>query len=816
MFFVEVILPLALDKTFTYQISEAEFHFIQPGMRIAVPFGKTKIYTALALEVHTNEPLHYQAKEIHDIIDQTPIVNNYQIKHWFWIADYYMCSIGEVYKTAVPSVLLLEGETIIIKNNQTEVLKSALSDEEFLVYEALEKQNSLKVQDIVAILGKKTVLPLLHKLLAKEVIHLQEEVVENYKPKLIRFVRLSDAHHSQEGLKELLEKLKNAHKQREVILKYFQLKAVSKKPIAVKELSESADTTTATIKSLIDKEIFEEYFLQIDRTDFEAGALQKNIQLSQSQQRALDEIKLSFETKNTTLLFGVTSSGKTEVYIKLIKEYLAKGKQVLYLLPEIALTTQLVARLRDYFGNEVAVYHSRYNQNERAEVWNQVSTQSDKAKIVIGARSALFLPFQDLGLIIVDEEHEQTFKQQDPAPRYHARDTAIVLGEIHKAKILLGSATPSIETFYNTQTEKFGLVKLSERFGNVPLPYIEVVDLKDKHFRKRMTGHFSDTLLEEITNTLTNGQQVILFQNRRGFAPILECSTCGHIPQCPNCDVSLTYHKVKSQIRCHYCGYAIAKPTNCYACKSPHLTTKGFGTEQIQLELEGVYSDKKIMRMDRDTTQGKFGYEKIIDSFRTRETDILVGTQMLAKGLDFDNVGLVGILNADTMLYQPDFRAYERSFQLMTQVAGRAGRSEKRGKVIIQAYSPEHNIIQKVISNDYFSMYNQELKERQAFEYPPYYRLIKITLRHRDFDKLKDGSLWLYQSLKNTLRLPILGPEEPPVSRVRNQYIRTILVKIPSSQNLKAIKAIITKNLNSFDAIAQYRAIKISVNVDFY
>lgn len=816
MFFVEVILPLALDKTFTYQITEAEFHFIQPGMRIAVPFGKTKIYTALALEVHTHKPLHYEAKEIHEIIDQTPVVNNRQIKHWFWIAHYYMCSIGEVYKTAVPSVLLLEGETIILKNNKTEVLKSELSDDEFLVYEALEKQNSLKVQDIVAILGKKTVLPMLHKLLTKGVIYLQEEVVENYKPKLIRFVRLSKAYDSQEGLKELLEKLKSAHKQREVILKYFQLKAISKKPIAVKDLTESTETSTTIIKALIDKEVFEEYFLQIDRTDFEEGELLTHIELSAKQKLAFEEIKLSFETKNTTLLFGVTSSGKTEIYIKLIKEYLKTGKQILYLLPEIALTTQLVSRLRKYFGNEVAVYHSKYNQNERAEVWNQVLTQSEKAKIVIGARSALFLPFQDLGLIIVDEEHEQTFKQQDPAPRYHARDTAIVLGEIHKAKILLGSATPSIETFYNTQTEKFGLVELTERFGEVQLPFIEVVDLKDKHFRKRMTGHFSDTLLEEITNTLANGEQVILFQNRRGFAPILECSTCGHIPQCPNCDVSLTYHKLKSQIRCHYCGYAIPKPTHCHSCKSTHLTTKGFGTEQIQLELEGIYTDRKIMRMDRDTTQGKFGYEKIIDSFKTRETDILVGTQMLAKGLDFDNVGLVGILNADTMLYQPDFRAYERSFQLMTQVAGRAGRSAKRGKVIIQAYSPQHNIIQKVIANDYFSMYNQELQERKAFEYPPFFRLIKITLRHRDFEKLQDGSLWLYQSLKNTLRLTVLGPEEPPISRVRNQYIRTILIKIPARHNLKTIKAIITKNLSSFDAIAQYRAIKIGVNVDFY
>jgi len=685
-----------------------------------------------------------------------------------------------------------------------------------LVYEALEKQNSLKVQDIIAILNKKTVLPVLQKLLTKEVIYLQEEVKENYKPKLIRFVRLHQKYANENGLKELLETLKNAHKQREVILKYFQLKASAKKPISTKELSESTETSVSVIKSLIDKEIFEEYFLQTDRTDFLEENLQKEIVLSEVQNKALKDIKQNFETKNTTLLFGVTSSGKTEVYIELIKEYLQKGRQVLYLLPEIALTTQLVSRLRKHFGNEVAVYHSKYNQNERIEVWNQVLNQSEKAKIVIGARSALFLPFQDLGLILVDEEHEQTFKQQDPAPRYHARDTAIVLGEMHKAKILLGSATPSIETFFNTENQKFGLVELTQRFGKTELPKIEIVDLKDKYFRKKMTGHFSDTLLEEITTTLENGEQVILFQNRRGFAPVLECITCGHIPQCPNCDVSLTFHKLKNQIRCHYCGYAIAKPTHCHACQSVELTTKGFGTEQIQMELEQLFSDKKIIRMDRDTTGGKFGYEKIIDSFKTRESDILVGTQMLAKGLDFDNVGLVGILNADSMLYHPDFRAYERSFQLMTQVSGRAGRSEKQGKVIIQTYNPTHPIIQKVIKNDYLSMYNQELAERQTFEYPPYFRLIKLTLKNRDFEKLRDGSMWLYQSLKNSLGLPVLGPEEPPVSRIRNEYIRTILIKIPTNKNLKSVKEIISKNLNSFDAISQYRSIKVGVNVDFY
>jgi len=816
MFFVEVILPLALDKTFTYSVNETEFGFIKLGMRIAVPFGKSKIYTALALEVHQNKPLHYEVKEIYEILDEKPIVTPYQIQLWFWIADYYRCCIGEVYRSAVPSALLLESQTVLFLNKKNEVPKSELSDEEYLLYEALERQSSLKIQDIIKILGKKNILPIVQKLLNKEIIYLQEEINEKYKPKLIRFVRISQEHNSENGLKKLLETLKNAEKQRNVILNYFQRKAITNKPISVKELLESSNVSTAIIKSLIDKKILEDYFLQTDRTDFTEENIQQKIVLSQPQNKAFEQIKDSFQFKNVCLLFGVTSSGKTEVYIELIREYIKKEKQVLYLLPEIALTTQLVSRLRNYFGNQVAVYHSKYSFNERIEVWHQVLNQSEKAKIVIGARSALFLPFQDLGLILVDEEHEQTFKQYDPAPRYHARDTAIVLGQLHKANILLGSATPSIETYFNTQNNKYNLVELTQRYGKTELPKIEVVDLKDKYFRKKMTGHFSDTLLEEIRNVLENGEQVILFQNRRGFAPIVECITCGHIPQCPNCDVSLTYHKLKNQIRCHYCGYAIAKPTHCHACKSVAITTKGFGTEQIQLELEELFPDRKIIRMDADTTKGKFGYEKIIDSFKTRQSDILVGTQMLAKGLDFDNVGLAGILNADNMLYHPDFRAYERSFQLMTQVAGRAGRSQKRGKVIIQTFNPNHNIIQKVIKNDYLSMYQQELIERQEFAYPPYFRLIKLTLKHKNFETLLHGSKWLCQSIKNSLNLTILGPEEPPVGRIRNEYIRTILIKIPINKNLKRIKEIISKNLNSFDAISQYRNVKVGVNVDFY
>jgi len=826
LFFAEVILPLSLAKTFTYSISEAEYHYIKKGMRVAVPFGKSRIYTALVVETHQNQPTLYDAKEIHQILDENPIVTEIQIAHWQWIASYYMCAIGDVYRGAMPSALILESETIISQKTDVFVDESELSDDEFLVYQALQQQSSLKVQDIASILNKKNIFPVIQKLIDKNILVLQEEMLESYKPKLVRYIRLHSKYESNQGLGELLETLKNANKQKEIVLTYFQLIASEKtrgeterslaKPLTVKKLVEAANSTSAIVKALIEKEIFEDYYIQEDRVNFTGETNERELQLSVAQQKAFDGIKDSFIQKEVCLLHGVTSSGKTEIYIKLIEEYLLTGKQVLYLLPEIALTTQLVGRLRAYFGNKVAVFHSKYNNNERVEVWSQVLQNSEKAQIVIGARSALFLPFADLGFVIVDEEHEQTFKQIDPAPRYHARDAAVVLANFHKAKVLLGSATPSIETYFNASSDKYGLVEIKERYGNVMMPDIKLVDLKDKYFRKRMKGHFSDTLIEGITNAIALGEQVILFQNRRGYSPIVECMTCGHVPHCQQCDVSLTYHKHKNQLRCHYCGYSIAKPTHCHSCSSVDLTTKGFGTEQIQQELVSLFPDNKIGRMDQDTTRGKFGFEKIIDSFKNREVDILVGTQMLAKGLDFDNVSLVGIMNADNMLYHPDFRAFERSFQMMTQVSGRSGRSEKQGKVIIQTYNPDHNTIQQVTNNDYSGMYKEQLYDRQIYKYPPYFRIIKITLKHRDFDKLKEGAMWLYQVISQNLNIPVLGPEEPAINRIRNEYIRTIIIKIPTNTSVVSTKNIIQKMLNSFDSVAQYRAIKVAINVDFY
>lgn len=815
MHFIEVILPLSLPKTFTYSVSEAEYNYIKIGMRVAVPFGKSKIYTALVVASHSNPPTLYEAKEIHQILDEKPIVNQFQIDHWQWIAAYYMCNIGDVFRGAMPSAFILESETIISHKQGDAVDETELSDDEFLIYEALQHQSSLKVQDIMAILNKKTIFPVVQKLLNKNILSLQEEMLEEYKPKLIRYIRLHEKYSTDESLIQLLDSLKGA-KQKEVLMHYFQTNAQEKKPISVKYLTEISKSTSATIKALVEKNIFEEYYIQEDRVNFDKNKKENNLNLSEAQHKAFLEIKESFLSKEVSLLHGVTSSGKTEIYTKLIEEFIAQGKQVLYLLPEIALTTQLVSRLTQHFGNEVAVFHSKYSNNERVEVWNQVLENSEKAKIVIGARSALFLPYSNLGLIIIDEEHEQTFKQQDPAPRYHARDAAIVLAQAQKAKVLLGSATPSIETYFNAQSGKFGMISIQERFGKAPLPEVELVDLKENYFKKRMKGHFSLTLIEAITEALSLGEQVILFQNRRGFSPVLECITCGHIPQCTSCNVSLTYHKFKNQLRCHYCGYSIAKPTNCHVCSSVDISAKGFGTEQIELELAELFPTKNIKRMDQDTTRGKYSFEKLIDSFKNREIDILVGTQMLAKGLDFDNVSLVGIMNADNMLYHPDFRAFERSFQMMTQVSGRAGRSDKRGKVIIQTYNVNHNVIQQVTHNDYVGMYKEQLYERQIYKYPPFFRLIKLTLKHKDFEKLKEGSMWLYQVMQQNLNVPVLGPEEPGINRIRNEYIRTIMVKIPQDSSISSTKKTIQKILNSFDVVPQYRTIKVTANVDFY
>jgi len=822
MHFIDVVLPIPLEKTFTYVVSEKEASFLKTGMRVAVPFGKTKIYTALVYRVHQTLPETYVPKEIDQILDEAPIISEKQLKEWEWIASYYMCSLGEVFKAAVPSAFLLESETLILKNESFNVgEENSLADDEWLVYEALQHQSMLKVQEVSSIIDRKNILPVLKRLLEKNVIHLKEEVYEQYKPKLVRYIKLGNAYTSDEKLSELLASLSNrAHKQREVIMTLFSMEATTNKPIKVKDLEGKSGASSAVVKTLIEKSILEEYHLQQDRIQYEGDKVSSLKDLNEYQASALTEINTHFKTDEVVLLHGVTSSGKTEVYVKLIEKVINEGKQVLYLLPEIALTTQLIKRLQDYFGEKVSVYHSKYSVNERVEVWNNILKSVSKAQIVIGARSAVLLPFSNLGLVIVDEEHEVSFKQFDPAPRYHARDTAIVLASLHKAKTLLGTATPSIESFYNTKIGKYKLVEINRRYGNVLMPDIELTDIKEKHRKKRMTGHFSDRLIEAMQEAIEEGEQIILFQNRRGYAPILECNTCGHSPQCPNCDVSLTYHQYKNQLRCHYCGYAMAKQLACGACWSSELDTKGFGTEQIEAELKEIFPKLKIGRMDSDTTRGKYGYEKIITAFEQQEIDILVGTQMLTKGLDFRNVSLVGVMNADNLLNFPDFRAHERSFQLIQQVSGRAGRTKKRGKVIIQTYNPFHQVLQQASLNRYEELFTDQVNERRQFKYPPFTRIIKIVFKNKDYNKVNEASSWYAKALHTVFdsytKTEILGPEFPPVSRIRNEYLKNIVIKMPQNQSTKQTKDALRKIDKTFNAIAAYRSVRIIYNVDAY
>ncbi len=812
--FVDVILPLPLDNRFTYTISEEEAVFLQNGMRVAVPFGKSKVYTGIIAEVHNRAPEVYEAKPINQILDETPLVTQNQLEFWKWIASYYMCTEGEVMRAALPGAFILESEHIVQLQKEAEFNESDLKDDEFLVVEALQNQSSLKIKEVEALLDKKSVLPILNRLMAKDIVVLSQEIYEQYKPKRVKYIKLHENHESEDAMHQLLDELSRAHKQREVVLNYFSLKAKSLKPINAKELQKISGTTASVLKSLVSKNIFKEYYLNEDRVAFEGEITRSHIEFNEYQLKAFGQIKAAFEEKTVCLLHGVTSSGKTEIYLKLIEEVLNEGKQALYLLPEIALTTQLINRLQAYFGDKVLVFHSKYSMNERVEVYQNVLKAGEGPKVVIGARSAIFLPFQQLGLIIIDEEHEASFKQYDPAPRYHARDAAVVLANLFKAKTLMGSATPSLESYYNAVHDKYGFAELSRRFGNVMMPEIEIVDIKEKHRKKRMTGHFSDRLLKEIEESLAEGEQVILFQNRRGFSPILECNTCGHSPQCPNCDVSLTYHSHSNQLRCHYCGYHIAMQKRCMACHSDDISTKGFGTEQIETELKALYPDHKIGRMDQDTTRGKHGYEKIITAFEDLEIDILVGTQMLTKGLDFRNVNLVGVMNADNLLNFPDFRAHERSFQLMLQVAGRAGRTKKRGKVLIQSYNPHHQIIQQVSTNDYAGMYKEQLQERYNYKYPPYFRLVRLSLKSRDFSKTNEAADWIAKAMQNVFKQNVLGPEFPPVARIRNEYYKNIMLKIPQNQSLGKTKAVLHKILISFNAISAYRSVRVIVNVD--
>lgn len=837
-YFVDVILPLSVPNLYTYRVPFEWTDSIAIGKRVVVQFGKGKLYSALVRRIHEIPPKQYVAKYIDSILDDHPIVNQKQFELWEWMCSYYMCNIGDVMVAALPGGLRLSSETKVVLNQayKEQVLKKELNDKEFLILDALEIRQVLTLNDVSDIIEQKIVYPIIKSLIEKGVVLIQEELKEKFKPKIESFVRITDYADDEENLKTFFVALeKKAPKQLDVVMTYITLsKRYSKERVEVRksDILKVVEGGEAALKSLIKKNVFELYEREVGRlASFENENKISN--LNEEQQTILDSINAQFgrtesisgqPVKDVVLLHGVTSSGKTEIYVKLIEQAIAEGKQVLYLLPEIALTTQIINRLRKYFGDMVGVYHSKFNENERVEVWNNVlgrsldieknATEFSNFKLVIGARSALFLPFSNLGLVIVDEEHDTSYKQYDPSPRYNARDAAIYLAHIHKAKTLLGSATPCIESYYNAKDGKYGFAELTKRFGGVQMPEILIADVKEATRKKQMKSHFSPLLLDTITLALDRKEQVILFQNRRGFAPQLECNICAWIPQCANCDVSLTYHKVSNQLRCHYCGYSIKPPTKCAACGDTDLKMKGFGTEKIEEELSIFYPKARISRMDLDTTRSKFAHQHIIQDFEEGNIDILVGTQMVTKGLDFDNVSMVGILNADSMLNFPDFRSFERSFQLMAQVSGRAGRKSKRGKVIIQTQNPDHSIIQEVIANDFASMYTNQLMDRKNFNYPPYFRLIEVTVIHKDVDMVNASSKYLADALKKHFAKRVLGPEFPLVSRVRNLYHKNILLKIERDASVGQVKKILSELLMKFKSSADYKSVRVQIDVD--
>lgn len=821
--FVDLILPLALPKTFTYRVPKDWNELIQVGQRVIVQFGKgSKQYSAIVRSIHEEPPKEYQAKYILSIVDELPIVTKSQLQFWEWLSDYYMADIGEVMLAALPAGLRLASESRILLHPDYQNVVNELSDDEFLLIEALELRNVLKLEEISQILSVKHVQPKVKALIEKKAVMVEEEIKLRFKPKMVDYVRLHSRLANEEQLQEAFNDLERAPRQLELLMNYIQISQFfSKDRTEVKkiELQKRSNASSSLVSELVKKEIFEIYSIESGR--LQKGEIsKKQKELSEAQEQSHQEVKHAFSQKKTVLLHGVTSSGKTEIYIQLIQECIQKGKQVLYLLPEIALTTQIVQRLQAIFGEKIGVYHSRFNENERVEVWNSVlkfkAGHYEDFQVILGARSAMFLPFQNLGLVIVDEEHESTFKQYDPAPRYQARDAAIYLARMQEADILLGSATPSVESYYHAQSGKYAYVELKQRFGKVQLPEILVADIAESAKRKKMKSHFSPELMSMMEETLEEGKQIILFQNRRGYSPILICESCGNSPQCINCDISLTYHKYKKELNCHYCGYHIPLPSTCPSCGDTNLRVKGFGTEKIEEELAIFFPERKILRMDLDTTRAKQAYHQIITSFQDGEVDILVGTQMVTKGLDFENVGLVGVLNADNMLHFPDFRSFERAYQLMSQVAGRAGRKGKRGKVLIQSYNPEHQVIRQVIDHDYEGMFRNEMVDRRNFRYPPFYRLISLTLRHRDKAKVGQAAATLSANLKAVFGERVLGPEAPGVERVRTFYLQQIVLKVEKKASLNKSKERLRELLNDFQASDSFKSIRVAIDVDPY
>ncbi|MCQ2297274.1 MAG: primosomal protein N' [Bacteroidales bacterium] len=815
--FVDVLLPLHLKDTYTYRVPQEYNEDIRVGQRVVVQFGAKRLYAGVVRRIHENVP-QYQVKYILSVLDENPLVTERQFQLWEWIAQYYMSYLGDVMTAAVPSAFKLASESAVTIHPEYDGELSNLSMNEMKIVQMLSEHPIMKLDDISKALNIQKIMPIINSMIEQKIIVMDEELRQKFTPRSEAFITI-DPQYEGDASKEVfdeLEKKKTTQKQVATLLQFMQLSNFGKEAVLQKTLTNQSGVSESALKTLIKNGILHKEYQVVSRLQqYDQLTSPDSITLNEEQQKAFEYLK-NTEQPAVSLLHGVTSSGKTEVYIKLIDEVVKQGKQVLFLLPEIALTTQIINRLRKYFGDKVGVYHSKFSTSQRAEVWNR-TMESDKEKryqILLGARSAIFLPFQDLGLVIVDEEHDNSYKQYDPAPRYQGRDTAIYLAHIWNAKTILGSATPSLESYYNAKQGRYGFCTMEHRYGGVMMPEILCVDLKEAQKQAEVNGHLSKFLIDHIKEALQNHEQVILFQNRRGFSLRIECDDCHWTPECKNCDVSLVYHKIYNSLRCHYCGYNETIPSECPQCHSTHLSMKGFGTERIEDDLQIIFPKAQIARLDLDAASQKNRYLEILQDFESRKIDILVGTQMVTKGLDFENVSVVGILSADNLINYPDFRSFERSFQQMTQVSGRAGRHGKQGKVIIQTYNPWHQAIRNVIDNDYTEMYNSQIQERRVFRYPPLYRLIEISIRHRDSEILNDASARLATMLRSDFGNRVLGPEYPSISRIRNQYIKKIIIRFERREPIAQAKKIIIEMSDEILKLKQYAPISIGFDVD--
>ena len=826
--FADIIIPLPLSQTYTYSIPNEMNSQIAVGMRVIVHFGTNKFYTGIVANIHNNHPNYDNIKPITEIIDEKPILLPSQLHLWHFISQYYQSALGEVYKTALPSGLKLENESIIelvpemLLDTRCETrdvrCEIKLSKAECNIIDLLSDGKSHSINEFSAYRLKH-----IKHLIDIGIVAKTDKINDNYKPKFIDFIGINPLY--KENIEEALLLVKGAKKQKELIEKYVAL--TNYQPIQKQALLEATSISSTILKQLTDKDILRIEKHRCYRIDTTSDITSEAHELTLVQQHTYEEIKSGFETHQSVLLHGVTSSGKTEIYIQLIKDYIAQGKQVLMLVPEAGLTQQLANRIKQFFGGEMGIFHSFCSSYERVETYmHQLS--NNPYQLILGVRSSVFLPFKNLGLIIIDEEHDLGYKQIEPAPRYHARDVATYLARIHGAKTLLGSATPSIETYANCYNGKYKLVELNERYGQVALPQVQLIDIKECYRKKQMKGHFSLEMIEQIKNCINSSRQVILFQNRRGFAPYMKCPQCGYVPKCPNCDVSLTYHRHNNTLTCHYCGHTISLDTRhetrdtrynvqlsqCPQCKESQLSTHGFGTEQVEEEMKVLFPDYSIARLDLDTSRSVKTFDSIVNAFQNGEIDILIGTQMVAKGLDFKNVGLVGILNADNLLHHPDFRAYERAYQLLVQVSGRTGRRAKQGKVLIQTYQPENPIFNQIVRNDYRAFFNQDMTERHAFNYPPYVKLIRIIIKHVDFDTCNRAADLLANKLKLRLKNRILGPDVPSIGRIQNKYIKQILVKVEISASIQQAKQIIQNEIQGVASQRPYNTAQFQLDID--